>query len=165
MPYVSQLPTRNVLTSGLPAILHPPLLIPGIRPLANDFGSRQILIFPDFPSQCRSSWEQWKNMAWSSQTTVQFGLYPVQRQLKGSDFEAVDVSSLILDPDSGEIKQATVNQTTAQSQPWLFLLLNNTLWWFTYLCITRHFYHNKLSPLFFYPLFFFIIYCKYKLIE
>lgn len=44
-------------------------------------------------------------------------------QLQGSDFEAVDVSSLIADQDSGRIKQTAVKPTQGKSQPWLFLLL------------------------------------------
>ena len=42
-------------------------------------------------------------------------------QLKGSDFEAVDVSTLMVDPNSGQAKQPG-----GRSQPWLFLLLRNS---------------------------------------
>lgn len=44
------------------------------------------------------------------------------RQLKGSDFEAVDVSSLLIDPDSGQARGAE-----PKGLPWLLLLRNGTL--------------------------------------
>ena len=44
-------------------------------------------------------------------------------QLKGSDFEAVNVSSLMVDSNSGQAKQLATN--SQKGQPWLFLLLRN----------------------------------------
>ena len=49
------------------------------------------------------------------------------RQLKGSDFEAVDVSSLMVNPDSGQAAQPTQpDPTEGLPSPWLFLLLHDT---------------------------------------
>jgi hypothetical protein len=45
------------------------------------------------------------------------------RQLHGHDFEAVDVSSLMVSPDSGEVRDGAVPGPTGASPTWNFLLL------------------------------------------
>lgn len=48
------------------------------------------------------------------------------KQLKGSDFEAVDVSSLMVDPDSGEVKDSLQPPpTSGKSLSWFNLLLDD----------------------------------------
>ncbi len=45
------------------------------------------------------------------------------RQIHGSDFEAVDVSSLIIDPDSGQAKSPPI-PVKHHAQPWIHLVLD-----------------------------------------
>jgi hypothetical protein len=49
------------------------------------------------------------------------------KRLKGSDFEAVDVSSLMENPNSGKVKEFVPPAAPAHGLPWLNLLLKNQL--------------------------------------
>jgi hypothetical protein len=49
------------------------------------------------------------------------------KQLNGDDFEAVDISSLMVDKDSGKASQSSPpHQSSTMSLSWLFLLFNNS---------------------------------------